>query len=92
MKKLMRIFLSALTFLGWFSASARAQAPRKVKMTIPVVAHSMTPVYVAQSKGFFAEEKLEVDITSTGGGGREFSRRDDVVASPGAPERGTFRR
>ena len=38
-------------------------------MTIPVVAHSMTPVYVAQSKGFFAEEKLELDITSTGGGG-----------------------
>jgi NitT/TauT family transport system substrate-binding protein len=38
-------------------------------MTIPVVAHSMTPVYIAQSKGFFAEEKLEPDITSTGGGG-----------------------
>jgi NitT/TauT family transport system substrate-binding protein len=33
------------------------------------VAHSMTPVYIAQSKGFFAEEKLEPDITSTGGGG-----------------------
>jgi NitT/TauT family transport system substrate-binding protein len=29
----------------------------------------MTPVYLAQSKGFFAEEKLEPDITSTGGGG-----------------------
>jgi ABC-type nitrate/sulfonate/bicarbonate transport system substrate-binding protein len=29
----------------------------------------MTPVYIAQSKGFFAEEKLEPDITSTGGGG-----------------------
>ena len=38
-------------------------------MTIPVVAHSMTPVYVAQSKGFFADEKLDLDITSTGGGG-----------------------
>ena len=32
---------------------ASAQAPRKVKMTIPVVAHSMTPVYLAQSQGFF---------------------------------------
>jgi NitT/TauT family transport system substrate-binding protein len=29
----------------------------------------MTPVDIAQSKGFFAEEKLEPDITSTGGGG-----------------------
>jgi NitT/TauT family transport system substrate-binding protein len=29
----------------------------------------MTPVYVAQSKGFFTDEKLDVDITSTGGGG-----------------------
>jgi NitT/TauT family transport system substrate-binding protein len=38
-------------------------------MTIPVVAHSMTPVYIAQGKGFFADEKLDVDITSTGGGG-----------------------
>ena len=38
-------------------------------MTIPVVAHSMTPVYIAQSKGFFADEKLDLDITSTGGGG-----------------------
>ena len=38
-------------------------------MTIPVVAHSMTPVYVAQSKGFFTDEKLDLDITSTGGGG-----------------------
>ena len=56
--------------LDWFSAlPVQAQAPRKVKMTIPVVAHSMTPVYLAQSKGFFADEKLEVDITSTGGGG-----------------------
>ena len=38
-------------------------------MTIPVVAHSMTPVYVAQTRGFFSDEKLEIDITSTGGGG-----------------------
>ena len=49
--------------------AADAPALRKVKMTIPVVAHSMTPVYIAQSKGFFKEEGLEVDITSTGGGG-----------------------
>jgi len=69
MKRLMLVVLTALFYLGWFAHPSDAQAPRKVKMTIPVVAHSMTPVYVAQSKGFFAEEKLELDITSTGGGG-----------------------
>jgi NitT/TauT family transport system substrate-binding protein len=69
MKRLMMIVsIAALGFFG-ITLAANAQTPRKVKMTIPVVAHSMTPVYIAQSKGFFAEEKLEPDITSTGGGG-----------------------
>ncbi len=54
--------------LNCFS-SAQAQAPKKVKMTIPVIAHSMAPVFLAQNKGFFADEKLEVDVTSTNGGG-----------------------
>jgi NitT/TauT family transport system substrate-binding protein len=69
MKRLPAIFWTAFFCLGGFSLPAHAQAPRKVKMTIPVVAHSMTPVYVAQSKGFFTDEKLDLDITSTGGGG-----------------------
>ena len=68
MKQFMAIVCAAVWCLG-VALSADAQAPRQVKMTIPVVAHSMTPVYIAQSKGFFAEEKLEPDITSTGGGG-----------------------
>jgi NitT/TauT family transport system substrate-binding protein len=57
-------FCLALAFPG-----ANAQSPRKVKLTMPVVALSMTPVYLAQAKGFFAEEGLEVDVTTTGGGG-----------------------
>jgi NitT/TauT family transport system substrate-binding protein len=69
MTRLPAIFWTAFFCLGGFSLPANAQAPRKVKMTIPVVAHSMTPVYVAQSKGFFTDEKLDLDITSTGGGG-----------------------
>lgn len=69
MKRFVIVLCSiALLEIGWQS-EAGAQAPRKVKMTIPVVAHSMTPVYLAQSKGFFKEEGLDVDITSTGGGG-----------------------
>src|SRR5919108_4492086 len=68
MKSLTAIVLAVLWAMGW-SAMAGAQAPRKVKMTIPVVAHSMTPVFIAQNKGFFADQKLDLDITSTGGGG-----------------------
>ena len=68
----MKVFTLALVTgalcLTGFS-SARAQAPKKVKMTIPVIAHSMTPVFLAQNKGFFSDEKLEVDVTSTNGGG-----------------------
>lgn len=59
---------AALIALGW-TPPVGAQNLKKVKMTIPVVAHSMTPIYVAQSKGYFKDEGLEVDITSTNGGG-----------------------
>src|SRR6266542_895065 len=69
MKPLTAIFSAVLWCFSWSTLPVGAQAPRKVKMTIPVVAHSMTPVYIAQSKNFFADEKLEIDITSTGGGG-----------------------
>jgi NitT/TauT family transport system substrate-binding protein len=69
MKRLTTIFLSGLFYLGGFFQPADAQEPKKVKMTIPVIAHSMTPVFIAQNKGFFADEKLDVDVTSTNGGG-----------------------
>src|SRR5436190_7500566 len=68
MKPTMLITVTAI-FLSSLFAPAGAQAPKKVKMTIPVVAHSMTPVYIGQSKNFFADEKLDLDITSTSGGG-----------------------
>ena len=51
------------------STSGYAQAPRKVKMTLPVVALTTAPVYLAEAKGYFAQEGLTVDITMTGGGG-----------------------
>src|SRR6266550_2192313 len=69
MKRFMIILASTLFYLECSSLPVQAQAPKKVKITIPVIAHSMTPVFLAQNKGFFADEKLEVDITSTGGGG-----------------------
>jgi len=69
MKRFMIILAGALFYLECSSLPLQAQAPKKVKITIPVIAHSMTPVFLAQNKGFFADEKLEVDVTSTNGGG-----------------------
>lgn len=48
---------------------AEAQAVKKIKMTIPVIAHSMLPVFLAQNRNYFADEKLEVEVNSTNGGG-----------------------
>ena len=56
-------------FILLMSTSGYAQAPRKVKMTLPVVALTTAPVYLAEAKGYFAQEGLTVDITMTGGGG-----------------------
>ena len=69
MQRLLITFLMVLTFVGESHRLAAAQAPKKVKITIPVIAHSMTPVFLAQNKGFFADEKLDVEVTSTNGGG-----------------------
>jgi len=63
------LMASAALFLSCGLNLAQAQAPKKVKITIPVIAHSMTPVFIAQNKGFFIEEKIDIDVTSTNGGG-----------------------
>jgi NitT/TauT family transport system substrate-binding protein len=69
MKHFVCVLYGLVSLLMLFPSDLGAQTPRKVKLTIPVVALSMTPVYLAQAQGFFAEEGLEVDVTSTGGGG-----------------------
>jgi len=70
MKKFIFVVFCGLFFaLMVFLQDARAQTVRKVKLTIPVIALSMTPVYLAQAKGFFAEEGLEVEVIPTSGGG-----------------------
>jgi len=65
------ILVLVVAFLCWLPAfpAAEAQSLRKVRLTMPVVAISMTPVYLAQAKGYFAEEGLEVETTTTQGGG-----------------------
>ena len=68
-RSLALVLAAALVSLSVANAPARAQGPRKVKMTIPVVALSISTVFLAQAKGYFAEEGLDVQATSTGGGG-----------------------
>lgn len=69
MKRCTTVLAALLVCLICSAPAAQAQALKKVKITIPVVAHSMTPVFLAQNKGFFAAEKLDVEVTSTNGGG-----------------------
>ncbi len=69
MKPIISLSLVVLSCIARFTCPADAQTVRKVKITIPVIAHSMTPVFLAQNKGFFKDEKLDVDVTSTNGGG-----------------------
>ena len=65
----MKRFIIPVLLVLAFHGLAAAQGLKKVKITIPVIAHSMLPVFLAQNRGTFAEEKLEVDVTSTNGGG-----------------------
>jgi NitT/TauT family transport system substrate-binding protein len=69
MQRFICIIYGLVSMLMVFPGDLRAQTPRKVKLTIPVIALSMTPVYLAQAKNSFTEEGLDVDVTSTGGGG-----------------------
>jgi NitT/TauT family transport system substrate-binding protein len=70
----MKLFSSVLLYVSFFilmfvPLEIRAQTPRKVKLTIPVIALSMTPIYLAQARGFFGEEGLDVEVIPTSGGG-----------------------
>ncbi len=65
-----RVVCAILPFVLGLSMHARpSEGAQKVRVTVPVVSLSMTPVYIAKGKDFFAEEGLDVDITVTGGGG-----------------------
>ncbi|MBI4592886.1 MAG: ABC transporter substrate-binding protein, partial [Candidatus Rokubacteria bacterium] len=53
------VLLAAVAALLVDPSPGRTQAPTKVRITMPVVALSMTPVYLAQARGYFAEEGLD---------------------------------
>ncbi|HUP98531.1 MAG TPA: ABC transporter substrate-binding protein, partial [Usitatibacter sp.] len=63
----------AAVALALFTATAAAQAPEKKKITIAVGGKSLfyyLPLTVAERKGFFREEGLEVEIPDFPGGAR----------------------
>jgi NitT/TauT family transport system substrate-binding protein len=54
---------------GSTQALAQAKPMQKLRMAIPVPALVFYPIYVAQDKGFFAEEGIEMEVISTQGDG-----------------------
>ncbi len=66
--------LAAVVALAGGGAQAAAAAERqKVKVTQAAVNFLFLPTYVAQGKGFFTEEGLEVEQIATGGGGPQIA-------------------
>jgi ABC-type nitrate/sulfonate/bicarbonate transport system substrate-binding protein len=63
------VLIALAMLIMLISTLAHAQTPRKVKMTLPVVALTTAPVYLAEAKGYFAQEGLSVELNVTGGGG-----------------------
>ena len=69
MKEYMTVCSLAAFLPGLVFSADRSASPKKSENDDSGCRALLTPVYVAQSRNFFADEKLEMDITSTGGGG-----------------------
>src|SRR5512135_3689584 len=69
----MRAAAAAMLVCGLAFGSGQALAQQKplqkLRMAIPVPALVFYPIYVAQDKGFFADEGIEMEVISTQGDG-----------------------
>jgi len=63
------ILLAAVCSLIFAARPAYPLIAEKIRLTMPVVALSMTPVYVAKAAGYFAQEGLDVEMIMTNGSG-----------------------
>jgi len=61
------VVLTAFAFSGL--AHAQTKPLQKLRMTIPVPALPFYPVFVAQDRGFFTDEGIEMEVISTNGDG-----------------------
>lgn len=74
---------------GAAEAEGGAAAPTSLTIAEPVHGVGYLPLYAAQDKGFFAEEGLEVDVTTlTGGGHVNATLAGEVFGFIGGPESG----
>jgi NitT/TauT family transport system substrate-binding protein len=53
----------------WPAGPAYPQSLKRIKLTMPVVALSMIPVYLAKANGYFGEDGLDVEMITTNGAG-----------------------
>ncbi len=68
------------------AAAAKPAEPRKVKVTQAAATLAFLPINVARYKGFFAQQGLEIEQLSTGGGGPDLQAliSGDVEFNAGA--------
>ena len=79
---------AGLVFVGLLAVAWPAHAPgaEKVKIAVPGLSTAFTPLYHAQSAGYFAEEGLDVEVVVILGGGSlqaVLARDAQFVAAPG---------
>ncbi len=63
------LLAAVCSLVVWSSVPVQSQGLKKIKLTMPVVALSMTPVYLAKANGYFAEAGLDVEMITTNGSG-----------------------
>jgi NitT/TauT family transport system substrate-binding protein len=61
--------IAAIAAITSAASTASAQNLQKLRMTIPVPALVFYPIFVAQDKGFFANEGIEMEVINTQGDG-----------------------
>lgn len=93
MKRLVALLLlTAIICLAFFAGCAKEQEIRKVRLNEVTRSVFYAPQYVAAAKGYFAEEGLEVEITTGGGSDKTMTALLSGQADIGlmGPETGVY--
>jgi sulfonate transport system substrate-binding protein len=68
-RRLAGAFLVLMCGLLLVPGAASSQGLKKIRITMPVTALSMLPIYLAKANGYFADGGLDVEMIMTGGAG-----------------------